>query len=683
MRGMSVIGGLAIIGMIGGVFLATPEAHAKTHPLTELDLEPSLRSAALVIAVRVDDVSPVHVVYGGKGTQTIFQYTFTPIRVLKGVYWRPELLMTSADLQSNTYNFDPGDIERGQQRLLLLGRSSVGYYGMHSGSTAEQSFPLVSGPADPLLSASKALLTRQELHDRLEIVSSLSRNLLQAEGRGAVVLLAALDRRSDVAAQHDAAFRAVAGKLAADDALVREAAAYVLAGLFQADYLINQAARESAVIALTAALEKPEPQLTARVAALQALASATDAVRAHTAAMRLVEPDRPYDTLAELAARVDVFGRLHEDQRGSGADATAEVLSETPLDAPDPLQHALTQAWARIAAAEGADRLLERLQRKKALGLDGVAEIEAFGLILPKAADSWPMQRALLDNDLSSFERVAFVRACNDTPRPELVPELARMLDPRHQHLRRLAADLLMKIDTREAAAALRPHLAEETNLTYKLQLAAFLGRHGFDDGYSYAVEHMSDARYLEAAVAAIAAIDKPGSAEQLLDIYANSHDLGWQQAAVRALGLLGHRAFTDELVGLTRELAHPLAPAALQARADLGDPAVIELLPDALSSRNDAVLVAAARAAATLLPRQREQRAAAAGHIRTMLAALAADPEAALDVRRHALEGLVAGDDRRLDNVLVAMVRDSRLEQTELLNRVRELMRERKVVIR
>lgn len=674
---------LAVIVMLAGAFVLAPPAHGKSPWISEYDLEPSLRSAALVVAVRVENVSPVQVVYGGKGTQTIYQYTFTPIRVLKGVYSRPELLMTSTDLQPHNYAFDPRDIQSGQQRLLILGRSDVGYYGIHSGSTADELLPPVSGPTDALLSASEALLAQQELHDRLEIVSSLVRDLRGAEGRGAVALLAALDRRSDVAAQHTPAFQAVAHQLVADEAFVREAAANVLGNLLDADYLTNQAVRELSVTALVASLEKPPTLLKARVAAVQAMASATDAVRANEDAVRLVKLDAPYDTLVELSARLDVHGRLHEGQAGAAAETVADLLTELPLDAPQYLQRSAAEALARIASANVAtDQLLDRLRSKKSLGVEGIPEIEAFDRILPKAAEPWAIQRALLGSTLTPSEQVAFVRACEYHPSPELVSALSTMLDPRQQVLRRMATALLLEIDTKDAARALQPHLAEETDLDYKLKLAAFLGRHGFDDGYPYALEHMPDQRYLEAAVVAIAAIRKADSADQLLDIYRNSNDPDWKQAAVRALGLLGHEPFKDELRMLTRDLSHPLAPPALQARADLGDTQVLGLLPVALTSRNEAVVIAAARAAATLLPQQVNEQTRAAADIRRALAAFASDPEAALAVRQYALEGLTAAEDPQLDRILVAMSRDSRLEQTELLDRVRELMRERKVAI-
>ena len=74
---------LTLLGLLAGACVITPAASAKSPWASELDLEPSLRSAALVMAVRVEDVSQVRVIYGGKGSETLYQYTFEPIRVLK------------------------------------------------------------------------------------------------------------------------------------------------------------------------------------------------------------------------------------------------------------------------------------------------------------------------------------------------------------------------------------------------------------------------------------------------------------------------------------------------------------------------------------------------------------------------------------------------------------------------
>ena len=665
---------LAWVGLIAGLGIGTPAAFADT--VEDLDLEPWLRAAALVIAVRVDERESLPVVSGGKGYAPRYQYTFAPIRVLKGVYSRPRLLLTNDDLSPYSGSFDPQDIRRGERRLLVLRRSTVGYGAFARELSADLAFPRLEGPDDPLLGAVDALLAHQELSDRHEIVTRLSHDLGEAEGRGAIALLAALDRRAYVAAQVDAAFTAVGHQLRSADATVREAAAHVLGNLLQADYLENRNNRKAAVAALVASLRQAETSLGARVAAIEALAAAADAVAGNEDAMRLVSLDTAYETLAEFSARLEVLGRVHQG-RGP-APGIAGLLAELPLDAPGHLQRSVARSWARITSAGGADRLFERMHRKHAIGLSRVPELEAFGQILPNVPDPWPLQRALLELGLTNAEKEAFVKASRRALAPELAPALGDMLDPRRVRLRGLAAELLMEIDTKAAAEALRPHMASERNLGRKLRFAAFLGRHGFDDGYPFAIEHLSEPRYLEAALEAIVGIAKPGTAEQLLDVYASSNDSGWKRAAVRGLGLLGHTAFADELVALTRDRKHPLAAAALLARADLGDVDVIELLPDALASRSQAVVIAAARAAARLLPERDGQGNEEA--IRIALAALARDAAATEAVRRNALEALVVAEDDRLDEVLTAMLRDVRLEGTELLARVSELLRDRKV---
>ena len=138
--------------------------------------------------------------------------------------------------------------------------------------------------------------------------------------------------------------------------------------------------------------------------------------------------------------------------------------------------------------------------------------------------------------------------------------------------------------------------------------------------------------------------------------------------------------AFQDELMVLTRDQAHPLAPSALQARADMGDVKVIELLPAALSSRSEAIAIAAAKAAARVLPKRRGKGSRTEANIRMTLATLAQDSEAVQGVRRYALEALVVAEDPRLHDVLITMLRDVQIEQSNLLTRVRELLRKLKV---
>jgi hypothetical protein len=61
-------------------------------------------------------------------------------------------------------------------------------------------------------------------------------------------------------------------------------------------------------------------------------------------------------------------------------------------------------------------------------------------------------------------------------------------------------------------------------------------------------------------------------------------------------------------------------------------------------------------------------------------IAALAADADAAQNLRLVALESLLSLKDPRLDKALAAAVRDAGLEGGPMLARTEELLRERKV---
>ena len=100
------------------------------------------------------------------------------------------------------------------------------------------------------------------------------------------------------------------------------------------------------------------------------------------------------------------------------------------------------------------------------------------------------------------------------------------------------------------------------------------------------------------------------------------------------------------------------------------------------MESRSEALVIAGARAAVRLLPKGDAQGNRTEEAIRTSLATLARGPDANEAVRRNALNALVVAEDDRLDEVLTAMVRDTRLERTDLLTRVRELLRDRKVTM-
>jgi hypothetical protein len=63
-----------------------------------LDLENTIASAELIVAVRLLDVSESKIIRGGKREEVTAQYRLEPVRILKGIYARDVLLLTGQDL---------------------------------------------------------------------------------------------------------------------------------------------------------------------------------------------------------------------------------------------------------------------------------------------------------------------------------------------------------------------------------------------------------------------------------------------------------------------------------------------------------------------------------------------------------------------------------------------------------
>lgn len=173
-----------------------------------LDLEPALNEASLVLAAQVLDVSETKMVFGGKMETTLREYRFAPVLILKGVYARDTLSMNSQDLGLLRFG-EASPIERGQFRLLILGRSRNGYAILRPDSRLEHSIPPVSGASDGLIESVKTLLAVSATTDRLERVHLLAAGLQARSGVAAVPLLVSMERRRLLAAQTPGAIDAV------------------------------------------------------------------------------------------------------------------------------------------------------------------------------------------------------------------------------------------------------------------------------------------------------------------------------------------------------------------------------------------------------------------------------------------------------------------------------------------
>ncbi len=638
-----------------------------------LDLEPALGEASLVMVARVVDVSESKIMVGGKAEIALLQFKFTPLQVLKGVFSRESLSLTSQDLGIQSYT-DSAPIEPGQLRLLILGRSSHGYVILRPAPSLEQAIPPLRDPNDELIETVKVLLAVNAAPERPRKIVLLLGGLRAQKGPAAIPLLASLEHRSLLAAQTPGVMEAASPHLSDPSPAVREQAARTFTSLLKADYLNQPVLREGAANALTASLKKTDLNFEPRVAAFEALGAVGPKVLDNKSVKALLGVDPPA-TFAEQGARLRALGQLEiPGQQG----AVLALLKQLPLDSPPAIQYGAEWALEQLDPIAGVREVTLRAKNKYESGLPVVTEISLQGELPP--TDATPTLLEVSKLSLDHAERYAFVSACKKVAKQgadgRLVASLAGMLDPNEPDVRRGAVEALIKIDTDDAAKALQPHLREETGLLRKLEIAEFLGRHRIRDGYPYAIEHMSEPYLRECAISALAAIREPGAVGELRKILETSNDVQWNSAAVRGLGRLGAVDLGPQFLEMARNSHSPLAPSALIALGDLHEARAVAIVRAGLGSRNTEMLTASARAAGNLvaLPGVKGD------DVSDQLALLLGDPGAPQEARAAALDSLVALNDPRLDGALAQAVRDAGLEESDLLNHIEKLLRERKV---
>jgi len=514
------------------------------------------------------------------------------------------------------------------------------------------------------------LLAVNASRERPGKVVLLLEGLRKQRGPAVIPLLAALERRSLLAVQTSGVMEAIAPHLSDPSPAVREQAARTLHSLLQDDYLEQPKLREGAVKALAASLEMADSNFAPRVAAFETLGAAGARALENKSAKAHLELDAPA-TFAEQAARLHAIGQL--GMRGQEG-AVRALLKQLPLDAPPTIQRAAEWALAHLDPMAGVKDVTLRTKEKYDTALTVVTEINVLGDLPP--ADAVP---ALLDVSkftLDHTERYGFASACKKVADPRLVAPLTGMLVPSQQDIRWTAVEALIKIATDDAAKALQPHLREEMDLSRKLELAEFLGRHGIRDGYAYAIEHMSEPSLREQAVSALAAIREPRAVGELRKILETSNDVDWNSAAMRSLGRLGAVELVPQFLEIARNAKDPLAPSALIALGDLREVKALEIARAGFASRDTEIVTASARAAGNLLALATVK----ADDVHDQLASLLADPGSPEEARAAALESLLALNDPRLDGALAQAVRDARLEGGDLLRKIEKLLRERKV---
>lgn len=627
-------------------------------------LEQAIDSSSLVLVARVSAVSEMRMIYGGKAERVIRTYEFEPVRPLKGVFVRDVLALTSDDLGNPLWA-----PRRGELRLLLLGRSGTGYRNVHRQQTLDESLPVLESVADPLVAAIERLIDVTQEPDRARRVELLLNELENAGGSGAIALLDSLRARAFLAAQQPGVV-SVTQLLDDPSPAVKAAAARTLGAILEADYLQAPELGEPAVEALAGLLEASDPFVAARVAALAAIGAAHPEAARNLAARQLRSGVRR-TTWAEQAALVQAVGRQQLEGRTGDIVALAEDLR---LDAAPAFEHAVQAALIRLDPAQAARFIARRIEDKHLAGLEAAPEIELAGDLPPDEAVS--LLSNLHVDRLSRRERIAFAAAGENIGDARLIPSLAALLNPDVRDVHWRAVDALRNIGTLEAAEALWPYLPQEANLGRKLEIAEFLARHGIDAGAAYALEHLSQPQLLEAAIAVLAAIGSPESTSTLRTIAASSNDVTWTGAAIRALGAMEDHELEPRLIDIVEDLRHPLAPYALVALGQVGEPAAAEVFRTAIRSRDDRIVAASVRGAAALMQRSGVDDES----LRDDIAVLLASADASDDVRAAALDALETLEDPRLDAALAAAAVDAGLEGGTLLARIEELLERRQV---
>jgi hypothetical protein len=561
---------LALAGAAGG------QSAAGQAGFEGWDLESGVAQAHLVMVARVVRISAVTVVEGAKTDLSLREYRFEPVRVLKGLFNRGELSMTASDLGcAMTEGPLAPSLKDDEYRLLILAQSrgfsfngGVQSYGCVTTSaqatTFDERVPLLTGPDDPLVAAVDTLIRVADSRSRRERATLLVDQLEKSSGIAAVPLLNSLARRADWAAADPRAYTALA-RLGQDAApAVRHGAVAAVRDMLASGQTPRDVpGLDAMATALSLGLDSEEPRTQPRLAAIEALGYLQPLVP---------NVQWPRESLvgelagaATRAERVAAATALSRGQGAAGGEAVLSALAALPLDETVERETEYARAAERLDAAGAARVTLTRLQRSAAADQSLEAEIDALGRM--KSRSSLP---TLLDVAVQSrttlADRIHLALALGRLGDDRAAPVLAAGLQQEDYQLKNASLTALESIDSEAAARAVRPLLKSESFLPFKLRIARLLARHGIDDGYALATEHLSDDEHMVAAALVLAALNDPRTVKDLSAILEARPDRSWRVAALTglaAVGDLGARAQVFEILGDDR---HPLAASAAQA---------------------------------------------------------------------------------------------------------------------
>jgi HEAT repeat protein len=228
-------------------------------------------------------------------------------------------------------------------------------------------------------------------------------------------------------------------------------------------------------------------------------------------------------------------------------------------------------------------------------------------------------------------------------------------------------------IDHPDGVAAIRLRLKSEPDLRMKLDMARVLGRHGIQDGYAFALEHLADPGITTYAASALAAIDDERTSGQLWKNLETSHDNQWNAAALYGLAALKDARVGEQLATILADRQDPNVLAAITAAHKLGDPELIASVSPYMLSRNDEVAAASVAAIKYLAAKARDNgsQGEQVGQAGKQLLEVLNDQDIQMNLRIAALDALHALQDDRLPAALLTLADYSPLENTELMQRI------------
>ncbi|MEX2174367.1 MAG: hypothetical protein WD872_08395 [Pirellulaceae bacterium] len=567
------------------------------------NLEPALGQAHLVMVARVASISRVTVVEGAKTDVTLREFRFQPVRVLKGLFQRDELSMTAADLGLSAEQTSVAPpLAEGEFRLLILvqpkGLTSYGCVAAAPGATTfGERVPLLTGPDDPLVGVVETLLQVADSRSRREQAKLLIERLADpnTSGLAAVPLLSSLRLRADWGAADQRAYASLARLARNTQTAVRGGAVEVLRDVLASGVVPDDPGKlDGMADALCELLDSEEANTGVRVAALEALG--------HLLALKS-DLDAPRELLtreltaaATYAERAAAAAALAEISDHRAVAAFQKAFAGLPLDEP-PAREAI-YAGAAIRLLTPSDvlplgdvfsaRIALHLRLKRSLdaGQSLAAEADALGRLgNPRSLP--PLLAAAGQEGVSraDYHRIAW--ALGRLGDDQAVPVLIGWLRGSDHQLKELSLAALESIDSPMAAQEARPLLKSEPNLSFKLRIARLLARHGIDDGYALATEHLSDDGHTAAATLVLVALDDPRTANDLSAILASGPDRSWRAAALTGLAAIGDEAARQQLLEILADDRHPLAAEAASAAGLAADAELLLPLATLVRSRN------------------------------------------------------------------------------------------------